>query len=174
MCEVVEEGQRDTGGTENEHPLRNIHSKARPPIADQHSQLLPQPQQPPDRVSSTSSDRRIGSVTATTDSASSGTSAAAETSLTSVSSQSDRQGQQQAVSLRDGRLQTREDAPADEEVDTTDRTTEVEEVTPVKGPMTGGMPIVITGNNFPSTRLYVRFGEFITFTVSGAQRSRGS
>ena len=174
MCEVVEEGQKDTGGTENEGPLRSIRSKARLPTAAPHLQLLPEPQQLLDRVSSTSSDRYIGGVTAATDSASSGTSAAAKTSLASVSSQSDRQGQQQAVSLRDGRFQTREDAPAGDEVDPTDGPTEVGEVTPDRGPTTGGVRIVITGGNFPSTPLYIRFGDFITRAVSGPQHWRGS
>jgi len=169
--EVVEEGQKDTSGAENERPLCSICSKARPPVAAAQSQLQPEPQQLPDRVGSTSSDRHIDSVTATTDSASSGTSAAAETSLATVSSQSNRQGQQQAVSLRDRRLQTREGAPAAEEVDPTDRPTEVWEVTPDRGPTTGGVRIVITGDNFPSTPLYVRFGDFITRAVSNAQEA---
>jgi len=56
-----------------------------------------------------------------------------------LSSQSDRQRRQQAASLRDARLQTREDVPAGDEVDPTDRRTEVEEVTPDRGPTTGGV-----------------------------------
>ena len=35
----------------------------------------------------------------------------------------------------------------------------LEEILPEKGPMTGGIPIAIFGENFPSTPLYVVFGD---------------
>ena len=143
------------------------------PTTVSRPQFPPEPQERLDQVGSTSSNRLLGSVTATTDSTSSGTSAAAETSLSSVSSVSDRRGQQQASSFRDGRRRPLENPPAEDEADPTDLSTEVEEVVPHKGPTTGGVSIIILGFNFPSAPLYIRFGGFITRTVSETLRWPG-
>ena len=104
----------------------------------------------------------------TTDPTSSGTSAAAESSLESVSSVPDRRGQHQALSLRDGRMRPLENIPAEDEAGPTVLSTEVEEVSPDRGPTTGGVRIIILGKNFPSGWLYARFGKFVTCTVSEA------
>ena len=163
----AEGSQEDTGEPETEDaPLSIVNARLTTTVS--RSQFPPEPQERLDQVGSTSSNRLLGNVTATTDSASSGTSAAAETSLSSVSSVSDRRGQQQALSFRDGRRRPLENLPAEGDADPTELSTEVEEVVPHKGPTTGGVPIVIFGNNFPSVRLYVRFGSFITCTVSEA------
>ena len=113
-----------------------------------------------------------GVTAVTTAFAFSGTSTA-ETSQSCVSSGSDPQEQQQALSLRDGRLRTREESPTEGEADPTERSTEVEEVWPDRGPTTGEVPLMIIGNNFPFGRLYVRFGDSITCAVSEALRWLG-
>jgi len=46
--------------------------------------------------------------------------------------------------------------------------TVLEEVVPAKGPMTGGVPIVLFGENFPAIPLYVRFGDNWARAVSYA------
>ena len=135
---------------------------------NQPTNLLPEPQESLDRTRSTSSNRLLGSVTATTDSTSSGTSAAAETSPSSDSSVSDQPGQQHALPFRDGRMRPLEDFPAEDEAGPVVLSTELEEVSPDRGPTTGGVRIIILGKNFPSGRLYARFGDFITCTVSEA------
>ena len=160
----AEGSQEDTGETETEAaPLSNVNERL--PTTVSRPQFPPEPQE---RLGSTSSNQLLGNVTATTDSASSGTSAAAETSLSSVSSVSDQRGQQQALSFRDGRRRPLENSPAEDEADLTELSTEVEEVVPHKGPTTGGVSIIILGFNFPSAPLYIRFGGFITRTVSEA------
>ena len=167
--EGAEGSQEGTGETETEGTaLSNVNEG--PPTAVSPSQFPPAPQESLGQASFTSPNRPLAGVTATTDSTSSGTSAAAETSLSSVS---DRRGQQQALSVRDSRSGVPETSPAEGEADPTVLATEVEEVVPHKGPTTGGVPIIILGNNFPSVRLYVRFGSFITCTVSEALCWRG-
>lgn len=148
-------------------------SNARHLTAASQSQLLPEPQEGPDRTWSTSSNRLLGSVTATTDSTSSGTSAAAETPPSSESSVSDQRGRQHALPLRDGRMRPLEDFPAEDEAGPVVLSTELEEVSPDRGPTTGGVRIIILGKNFPSGRLYARFGDFITCTVNEALRWLG-
>ena len=152
--------QKDTDEIENRDALL---SNARLLTATPQSQ--PETQESLSQASSTSPNRPLAGVTAATDSTSSGTSAAAETSLSSVS---DRPGQQQALSVRDGRRLPLETSPVEGEADPTVLATEVEEVSPDKGPTTGGVRITILGYNFPSVRLYVRFGDIITCTVSEA------
>ena len=125
----------------------------------------PSQPEPQESLNSTSPNQPLAGFTTTTDSTSSGTSAAAETSLSSAS---DRRGQQQALSVRDGRRRPLETSPVEGEADPIVLATEVEEVSPDKGPTTGGVRIIILGNNFPSVRLYVRFGDIITCTVSEA------
>ena len=167
----AEGSQEVTGETETEDaPLSNVNSRL--PTTVSRPQFPPEPQERLNQVGSTSSNRLLGNVAATTDSTSSGTSAAAETSLSSVSSVSDRRGQQeeQALSFRDGRRRSLENPPAEDEADPTELPTEVEEVVPHKGPTTGGVSIIILGFNFPSAPLYIRFGGFITRTVSEALR----
>ena len=164
-CTATEGVQEDTGETENQGALL---SDARYLTAAPQSQLQPEPQESPDRTRSTSSNRLLGGVTATTDSTSSGTSAAAETSPSSESSVSDQRGQQHALPLRDGRMRPLEDFPAEDEAGPVVLSTELEEVSPDRGPTTGGVRIIILGKNFPSGRLYARFGDFITCTVSEA------
>ena len=129
------EGSLDgTGETEIEvASLGNVNG--RPPTAVSQSQFPPEPQESLGQASSTSPDRPLAGVTASTDSTSSGTSAAAETSL---SSGSDRRGQEQALSVRDGRRRPLETSPAEGEADPTVLATKVEEVLPDKGqPPTG-------------------------------------
>jgi len=46
--------------------------------------------------------------------------------------------------------------------------TVLEEVVPAKGPMTGGVPIALFGENFPAGPLYVRFGDNWARAVSYA------
>ena len=165
-------GQEDTGVTETEGvPLSNVNARL--------STTVSRPQSPPERperldqVGFTSSNRLLGNATDTTDSTSSGTSAAAETSLSSVSSVSDQRGQQQALPFRVGRRRPLENPPAEGESGPIELSTEVEEVVPHKGPTTGGVSIIILGFNFPSAPLYIRFGGFITRTVSEALRWLG-
>ena len=133
--------------------------------ASSQPQLPPEPQQSSDRTSSAPSNRRFENTTSTTDPSYSGTSAAAETSLPNVSGDSDQQGQQQALTFHDCRLQPHDDTPIGSEADPTDPLTEVEEVTPDRGPTTGGVRIIITGDNFPLVQLYVRFGDWVTRAV---------
>ena len=163
----AEGSQEDTGETETEDASFSNMS-ARLPNTVSRPQFPPEPQERLDQLGSISSNRLLGNVTATTDSTSSGTSAAAETSLSSVSSVSDRRGQQQASSFRDGRRRPLENPSAEGDVDPTELSAEVEEVVPHKGPTTGGVDIIILGFNFPSTPLYIRFGDSITRTVSEA------
>ena len=59
-------------------------------------------------------------------------------------------------------------SPTQDEADPTVLSTGVEVVVPCKGSTAGGLPIAILGKNFPSERLYARFGDFITCTVSEA------
>jgi hypothetical protein len=169
--------ERDEKGTEETENGDVLFNNADLPTVASQPQSLAGSQKPPDRASSTASNRPLESTTATTDPLSLGTSAAAETISTSTTStsMSDWQGQRQALSRRDGRLQSRECVLAEDETDSTERSTEVEVVSPDKGPTTGGVPIFIIGDNFPSIQLYVRFGDSITRTVSGfgfAWRSR--
>ena len=155
--ERAEESQEGTGETETEGAsLGNVNERL--PIAVSQSQFPPEPQESLGQASSTSPNRPLAGVTATTDSTFSGISAAADTSLSSVS---DRRGQEQALSVRDGRRRPLETSPAEGEADPTVLATEVEEVSPDKGPTTGGVRIIILGYNFPSVRLYVRFGDII-------------
>ena len=63
--------------------------------------------------------------------------------------------------LRDGRMRPLEDSPSEDEADPAVLSTEDEEVSPDKWPTTGGVRVIILGNNFTSVRLYVRFGDFI-------------
>ena len=166
-CKAAKGVMKDTREIENQDVLL---SNVILPTAVPQTQFLPEPREFLDRASSTSSNRPPEGVTAaTTDAVSSGTSAA-ETSQSCVSSGSDPQEQQQTLSLRDGRLRTREESPTEGEADHTERSTEVEEVWPDRGPTTGGVPLMIIGNNFPSGRLYVRFGDSITCAVSEALR----
>lgn len=97
----------------------------------------------------------------TTDSASSGTSEAAETTQSSSSSGSHRQTQPapESRSLPD------EETTTEDETQLEEVSTEVQEVTPYKGPLNGGEPIVILGVGFPSILLYVRFGDNFTIAV---------
>ena len=101
-------GANHSLSTPNNHPVETQIGSA---LSRRAAKGSPEPQERLDQVGSTSSNRLLGSVTATTDSTSSGTSAAAETSLSSVSSVSDRRGQQQALSIRDGRRRPLENPP---------------------------------------------------------------
>ena len=160
--EGAERSREGTGETETEGAsLGNVNE--RPPTVISQSQEPQEPQESLGQASSTSPNRPLAGVTAATDSTSSGTSAAAETSLSSVS---DRRGQQQALSVRDGRRRPLETSPVEGEANPTVLATEVEEVSPDKGPTTGGLRIIILGYNFPLVRLYARFGDIITCTVS--------
>ena len=125
----------------------------------------PSQPEPQESLSSTSPNQPLAGFTATTGYTSSGTSAAAGASLSSAS---DRRRQPQVLSVRDGRRRFLETSPVESEADPTVLATEVEEVSPDKGPTTGGVRITILGYNFPSVRLYARFGDVITSTVSEA------
>ena len=160
-CKATKGVQKDTCEIEIQDVLL---SNALLPTAAPQPQLLPEPQESPNRACSTSSIRHLDDIPVTTDLTSSGTSAAE----TSRSSWSDPQEQPQALLLRDGRLQTREVSPAEGDADPTEASTEVEEVWPDRGPTTGGVPLMIIGNNFPSVRFYIRFGDSITCAVSEA------
>ena len=94
--ERAEGSQEGIGETETEGAsLSNANERF--PTAVSRYQFPPEPQGSLGQASSTSPNRPLAGVTATTDSASSGTSAAVETSLSSVS---DLRGQQQALSIR--------------------------------------------------------------------------
>ena len=108
-----------------------------------------------------SSTRLPETVVTTTDSVSSGTSEAAETPQSSSPSGS----HQQPQPAPDSRSLQLEETTTEDEAQLAEESTEVQVVTPNKGPITGGEPIVILGVGFPWTRLYVRFGDAFTTAV---------
>ena len=87
---------------------------------------------------------------------------------------SDQPGQLHALPLRDGRMRPLENFPTEDEAGPVVLSTQLKEVSPDRGPTTGGVRIIILGKNFPSGQLYARFGEFITCTVSEALRWLGT
>ena len=144
---------------------RNRHHGSTTPMSlapIQNSTLAASAPDPRPALPSFSSSTRLPeTVVTTTDSASSGTSQAAETPQSNSSSGSHQQTQR----APDSRSLQLEETTTEDETQLAEESTEVQVVSPNKGPITGGEPIVILGVGFPLTRLYVRFGDAFTTAV---------
>jgi len=153
--------------TENEGPPLRISTRLL--TATSQPQLLPEPQQRLDWASSDSPSTRLpDTVATTTNSTSSGTLATADASLSSAEANgsysltSNGSDQQRA---RDSQPQPLEETTAEDETQLAERAPEIVMVSLERGPMTGGVRVCIVGTGFPSTRLYVGFGDAFTPAV---------